>query len=253
MKITVITTFFNAESTIKETIESVAKQNYEPLEYIFVDGLSEDNSLDIVRENISKFKDAKIISEKDAGIYDGMNKGIEASTGDVIAILNADDTYNLDTLNKVKRYFLNTNADIVAGTISKFSGVNGGEQVYPRSSMQKLSPTNPSIHHPAVFVKKSVYDNIGLFDLNYEISADFDFISRAINSGVNVHYSDEVLTNMREGGASEAINSHTKKNIEHLIIGYKNRKSLSSYIKFVIFVLKKYTYGLLMYFRIKRG
>lgn len=252
MKITVITTFFNAESTIKETIESVAKQNYEPLEYIFVDGMSKDNSLNIVRESVSKFKNVKIISESDEGIYDGMNKGLKAATGDIIAILNADDTYNLDALKKVKSYFISTNADIVAGTISKFSEVNGSVKKYPRSSMPKLSPTNPYIHHPAVFVKKSVYDNVGLFDLNYKISADFDFISRAVNYGAKVHYTDEVLTNMREGGLSDVMSSHTKKNIEHLIIGYKNHQGLLKYCKFVIFVLKKYIYGILLYTGLKK-
>ena len=91
MKVSIITTSFNSEKTILETIESVNNQTYSNIEHIFIDGLSTDNTLDIINENSKRSK--IIISEKDNGIYDAMNKGILNSSGDIICILNSDDIY----------------------------------------------------------------------------------------------------------------------------------------------------------------
>ena len=116
MKVSIITTSFNSEKTILETIESVNNQTYSNIEHIFIDGLSTDNTLDIINENSKRSK--IIISEKDNGIYDAMNKGILNSSGDIICILNSDDIYydknsveilidNLTSNNKHDIFFSN--------------------------------------------------------------------------------------------------------------------------------------------------
>ena len=91
MKISIITVCFNSETTIRDTIESVLSQEYPDIEYIVVDGLSTDTTIDIVNEY--KGKISKVISEPDQGIYDAMNKGVKYSTGDVVGILNSDDFF----------------------------------------------------------------------------------------------------------------------------------------------------------------
>ena len=114
MKISIITVCFNAEDTISDTIQSVLSQDYEDVEYIIVDGKSTDRTLKIIQ---SKQKRIKLISEKDQGIYDAMNKGINIASGDVIGILNADDVYkNKQVLSDVMNAFKN-NVSIVYGDI----------------------------------------------------------------------------------------------------------------------------------------
>ena len=114
MKISIITVCFNAEDTIADTIQSVLSQDYEDIEYIIVDGKSTDRTLEIIQ---SHQKRIKLISEKDQGIYDAMNKGINIANGDVIGILNADDFYkNNQVLTDVMNAFTD-NISIVYGDI----------------------------------------------------------------------------------------------------------------------------------------
>ena len=112
MKISIITVCYNASKTIEDTIFSVLNQDYEKVEYIIIDGASNDGTQDI----ISKFKDqiSIFVSEQDNGIYDGMNKGIALATGDVIGILNADDVYSSsNVLSNISRLFQQSNSAAV--------------------------------------------------------------------------------------------------------------------------------------------
>lgn len=247
--ISVVTTFFNAEDTIEDTILSIADQTYKNIEVIFVDGNSTDKSLDIVKSNAFRFRKIKIISEPDNGIYDGMNKGITSASGEVVAILNADDYFDKEALKNVMELFVD-NVDIVAATLVKVNFNKKFLNLVYRSNIPKLSPYSASIHHPAVFVTKSLYDKIGMFNLNYNISADYDFISRAVNANSKIVYSDIVTTNMRVGGASDSFQNHTKKNIEHICIGFKHIHSIKGRLLHLAYVIKKYVYGILLYKRI---
>lgn len=244
--VSVVTTFFNAESTIQDTILSIANQSYKNIEVIFVDGKSTDKSLKIVKENAFRFDKIKIISEPDDGIYDGMNKGILNATGEIIAILNADDYFDKGALQNVMELFVD-NVDIVAATLRKVNCNSGSMSSIYRSEIPELSPFSASIHHPAVFVTKKLYNEIGLFDSKYKISADYDFISRAVNANARIIYSDTITTNMRDGGVSDSLKNHTKKNIEHIRIGFKHIPSLKGRFSHLAHVLKKYIYGLLVY------
>ena len=112
LKVSIITIAYNADNSIEDTIKSVLSQSYNNIEYIIIDGNSSDNTLDICKKYSSKI--SKIVSEKDKGIYDAMNKGIAIATGDVIGILNADDFYLNDAIvESIVNKFKNTSADAV--------------------------------------------------------------------------------------------------------------------------------------------
>ncbi|WP_371185697.1 glycosyltransferase family 2 protein [Thalassotalea maritima] len=244
--ISVITTFYNAQDTLEDTISSILKQDYENLQMIFVDGKSTDRSLEIVNQYANQFKDLKVISEPDNGIYDGMNKGICAANGDIVAILNADDYFEPGALTAINELF-ESDADVVAATTQKVYNDGRLFEKVLRSEMPPLSPMSSAISHPSVFVKRGIYDTVGMFNTKYKISADYDFISRATNAGAKIVYSDIVTTNMRIGGVSDSIKFHTKKNIEHILIGLSHISSFSNRIKHIGYVAKKYIYGLLKY------
>lgn len=205
MKISVITVCFNSELTIRDTIESVRDQSYPEIEYIIVDGLSQDKTLSIVNE----YKDVVdlIISEPDHGIYDAMNKGIKAASGDVIGILNSDD------------FFASSQsiADIV-DTFDINKGIDGvyGDLVYVKENdISKISRTYSSklfskskirfgfmLPHPTFYIKKQKYIEFGYYKLDYRVSADFELITRHICKGINLVRVPSVLVKMREGGIS---------------------------------------------------
>lgn len=111
MKISIITVTYNSAKTLKETLESVLKQKYTNYEHIIVDGLSKDNTIEIVKEYEEKYNGKlKYISEKDTGLYDAMNKGIKMATGDIIGILNSDDIYaHENVLQEIAEKFKETN------------------------------------------------------------------------------------------------------------------------------------------------
>lgn len=203
MKITLITVCFNSAKTIKDTLESVLKQSYENYEYIIKDGKSTDNTLDIVKEYEKKFKGKlKIISTKDKGIYDAMNEGIKNATGDIIGILNSDDILaNNDSFKIIVDNFekdidgiysnlLIKDYETMTKTVRKF---------IPKKGNYKLGWYPP---HPTLYVKKEVYKKYGMFDINYKIAADYDFMLRIMINNCNLKYIDKELVYMRSNGVS---------------------------------------------------
>lgn len=200
MKISIITPVFNAVETIEKTILSVVTQEMDSeLEYIIVDGASKDESLEVINKYIDKID--VLISEKDQGVYDAMNKGIARTTGDIIGIINSDDWYNDGILKIVEEVFKeNEDIDIVYSPINNY---------FEGKYLNTFIPGNLenlvfkfTINHPSCFVKKSVYDRIGLFDLSYSIAADYDFVLRAYTSGVKFHYIETPLVSYSLNGMS---------------------------------------------------
>lgn len=109
-KVSIITVCFNSSRFIQKNINSVNKQSYENIEHVFVDGQSGDNTVEIIQEN--SFRDSKLISEKDRGIYDAMNKGVKISNGEIICFLNSDDIYSYDyVITEVVEFFVTRNVD----------------------------------------------------------------------------------------------------------------------------------------------
>ena len=204
MKISIITVCFNAEDTISDTIQSVLSQDYEDVEYIIVDGKSTDRTLEIIQ---SKQKKIQLISEKDQGIYDAMNKGINIASGDVIGILNADDVYkNKQVLSEVMNAFKN-NVSIVYGDIEYVNNdlsrvVRKWKAGIFRPGKFKWGWMPP---HPGFFMKKSCYQRYGLFNLNLSTSADYELMLRMFEvHKLNHFYIPKIITSMRIGGVSNS-------------------------------------------------
>ncbi|MGE0561167.1 MAG: glycosyltransferase family 2 protein [Flavobacteriales bacterium] len=198
--VSIITVVYNGEMFIEQTIKSVLNQTYSKIEYIIVDGASSDGTLDIVKKYQSQI--ARLISEKDAGIYNAMNKGLALATGEIIAILNADDYYYPETIQQVVSHFNETNTDVVYGDLTKLRTINGTEfykDIKPDISlMEKTMP----IFHPSTFIKKHVYDAVGGFNEVYKLSSDYDFIYRVYKAGFKFSYLPKTLAVFRIGGAS---------------------------------------------------
>lgn len=205
MKISVITVCFNSEITIERTIKSVIDQDYYSFEYIIIDGASTDKTLEIC----NKYKDkiTHLVSEKDDGIYDAMNKGISLASGDVIAILNSDDYFiNNQCLKKIENSFTD-DIDIVFGNVLIFSEKTKKIKRKYKSSIYKpcLSIFGIQPPHPASFIKKSIYNKFGTYDKNYRIAGDFDLLTRLTTKGkVNYKIINEYFVMMSDGGISNA-------------------------------------------------
>lgn len=207
MKISIITATYNSEKTLKETLDSVLSQTYKDYEHIIIDGLSKDNTMEIVKEYEKKYDGKlKYISEKDSGLYDAMNKGIKMATGDIIGILNSDDKYaNENVLQLIANKFEETNCD---GTYANLIFMDEETMTKPKriwkSAYGKLeNGWHPA--HPTLYLKKEVYDKIGLFNLKYKIVADYDFMIRMMkDKTIKLEYINEYIVYMRIGGTSTA-------------------------------------------------
>ena len=206
-KISIITVSFNSAKTIKETIESILIQDYNNIEYIIIDGGSSDETIDIVKsysEEISYF-----ISEKDNGIYDAMNKGIRAATGDIVGILNSDDFYpNSFVLSNVAKSFKKYNCDAVYGDLVY---VNKKDTTQIKRYWQAGNYNTSKIKngwmlpHPTFFVKKVMYDRHGLYNSALKRAADYEMILKLLyKENISVHYIPMILVKMRMGGASNS-------------------------------------------------
>ena len=205
MKVTIITVSYNSAKTIQDTIDSIKSQDYNDIEYIVIDGASNDKTLDILK----KHKDviSKMISEPDNGIYDAMNKGLKMATGDIIGILNSDDFYlNNDCITKIVDCFSKENCDIVYTNINYVNQDDTSKIVRKwRCSEYKKGAFRNGWHpaHPGFFVRKRLYDEYGNFDTNLRIAADFDIMYRFIEIFKSKSkFLDYTSVGMRIGGES---------------------------------------------------
>lgn len=205
MKVSIITTCFNRELTIGDAILSVLSQTYSDIEYIIVDGASEDGSLSV----INQYKDrvTTIISESDKGMYEGINKGIRMATGDIIGLMHSDDLfYSNDTISHIVDEFERTGADLVYGN-GLFVDFENTEKVirnwisgvYTKRKMRRgWLPL-----HPTVYIKCSCLTRLGLYDESFKIAADSDFLVRYMYDGdLVISYMNEYIVRMRMGGLS---------------------------------------------------
>ena len=208
-KISIITVCFNSEATIEDTIKSVLAQKYDNYEYLIIDGLSKDHTLDIVHKYEKKFKGKmKIISEKDKGLYDAMNKGITLSTGDIIGIINSDDVL-IDEFVFQKINDATTNeTDVLYGNLVYCdSTLKNVVRDYISGKRHKYEWC-PA--HPTMYIKRSVFDKVGLYNLKYKVSSDYDMMVRINKENFNFTYLNEYLVLMRLGGVSNGIKGYIK-------------------------------------------
>lgn len=206
MKISLITVSYNSAQTIRDTFNSVAAQNYSELEYILVDGASKDATLSILNEYPELVSEC--ISEPDQGIYDAMNKGVQRATGEVIGILNSDDFYlHEDVLQQAADLFAaDPELEVVMGDVDYVGEANFSLPVRTYRAgnfkpwMFRFGLMPP---HPAIFVRKSAYERVGLYKLGYKIAADFDFVTRLLLvDKAKYMVSNKTWVRMRIGGAS---------------------------------------------------
>ena len=205
MKVSIITPCFNSSATLRDTIESVARQDYPEIEYIIIDGGSTDQTLDIIKA-YPKVVDLWI-SETDDSLYEAMNKGIHLASGDIIAIINSDDFYvHSAVISLVVQQFKRNRVDSIYGDIQYVAPQNTQRVIrnwvsgkYQRHNF--LYGWMPP--HPAFFVKKTVYDALGFFDTRLQTSADYELMLRFLyKHRVSSHYLPELLVRMRAGGVS---------------------------------------------------
>jgi glycosyltransferase len=206
MKISIITATYNSASTVRDTLKSIAEQEYADIEHIIVDGLSKDNTLDIVKDFTHV---AKMISENDKGIYDAMNKGVKLASGDVIGILNSDDFYTGSTiLTKVAAAFEDPAVEAVYGDLQyvKQDNVQVITRTWKSGSFRKKSLYYGWMPpHPTFFVRKHIYEKCGIFNTTLRSAADYELMLRVLlKYGARVQYIPEVLVKMRAGGMSNA-------------------------------------------------
>ncbi|HRP33665.1 MAG TPA: glycosyltransferase family 2 protein [Agriterribacter sp.] len=206
MKISLITATYNSAATVKDTLQCVAEQDYGTIEHIIIDGGSSDDTLKITKD-FSHI--TQLISGKDRGIYDAMNKGIAAATGDVIGILNSDDVYaHPGVLSAVAQAF---DDPAVQATYADL-------QFVQRDNLNKIVRTwnagNYNVKsfyygwmppHPTFFVRKEVYEKVGVFNLELGSAADYELMLRILlKYEIPARYIHQVIVKMRMGGVSTA-------------------------------------------------
>ena len=216
MRISVVTVCYNAAQTLADAVDSVLDQTSDPsapfeLEYIVVDGGSTDGTLDLLAPHRNRI--ATLISEPDNGLYDAMNKGIKAATGDIVAILNADDVYaSTDVLARVAATFRDSGVEAVYGDLNYVTA----DDLSKVTRRWNAGPYTPGAFrrgwmppHPALFVRRACYDRWGLFTLTLRSAADYELMLRFIHRhGMTLAYLPETLVLMRAGGGSNASFKH---------------------------------------------
>ena len=196
-KLSIVTVSYNSKDTIEETIKSVIELDWCNKEYIVIDGGSNDGTVDIIKQygnNIDYW-----CSESDGGIYDAMNKGVQKATGEWIAFLNCGDIYYKDAAEWIQNN--NSCADVVYGNISL---VNEHDEIIKRKAMPLENMLYQMIvHHQAFFVRRKIFEEIGLFDVSYKVAADYDWLLEAYLRGKIFHYVDLYISKYKMGGMSE--------------------------------------------------
>ena len=202
MKISLVTVCYNSEKTIEETLKSVLNQTYKNYEYIIIDGLSKDNTLDIVRKYEKKFKGKlKLISENDNGLYDAMNKGLKLAMGDILGILNSDDILAnncvFETIVKNIKGYDGLYSDLLF--LDEETMTKTARKFIAGKYSKKFGWYPP---HPTLYLKKEVYNKIGYFNLKYKIAADLDLMLKIIKNNYKLNYIEDYFVYMRSGGIS---------------------------------------------------
>jgi glycosyltransferase involved in cell wall biosynthesis len=207
VRVTLITATYNSGASIKTCLDSVVSQDYDVFEYLIIDGKSSDETLSIVEDYQKKYFYIKLISEKDEGIYDALNKGVLLATGDVIGFVHSDDLLASKTvISEIVATLKNEKLDGVYGDLEYVRKEDTSKVVRfwkSRSFNSKLLSKGWMPAHPTLFLKKEVYEKHGFFNLGYKISADYDFMLRILkDDSLKFGYLPKVITKMRVGGAS---------------------------------------------------
>lgn len=232
--ISIITVVKNNEEKIEKCIKSVLNQKYKNFEYIIIDGHSSDNTMSIV--NKYKNKISIILSEKDNGIWDAMNKGLKLAKGEIVGFLNADDFYYENTLQTVNKYFSNKNIDFLFGSVQKYKLMTGFYPYIIRWSFGFYTS-----HSIGFFIKTKKHQEIGYYNTKF-LSADLDFFYKMIVKfklkGSSSKRS-EIFGEFCKGGFSSKINYLDHLNDLNLIRIENGQNKIFVYFLYFIKILKK--------------
>ena len=233
-KISIITVVKNNEKTIEKAIKSVIEQSYKNIEYIVIDGKSNDNTIKILEKYKNKID--ILISEKDNSIWDAMNKGLSRASGDLVGFLNSDDYYYPNAIEIVNNYFSNKDINFLFGSVEKYKVMHGY-----KPWMVKWSFGFYTSHSVGFFIKTLDHNKVGFYNVKY-LSADLDFFYKMIinfkMNGISTR-KDEILGKFGKGGFASKVNY-----IDHLIDLNQiridnNQNKFYVYFLFVIKILKK--------------
>lgn len=201
LKISIITVCLNSEELIEKTIRSVINQTYSNIEYIIIDGKSTDNTMNIIKKYESSID--IIISEKDNGIYDAMNKGARLANGEIIYFLNSGDyLYDNRTLEKLMNEPKISHWDIIYGDILYYN--TNGSKYYQGPKNSTVRILSRGINHQSLFTRKGVFEKCGYFDTKYKIYSDFDWLIRCLTKyNVKINRVEIPITYYLMGGLSD--------------------------------------------------
>jgi glycosyltransferase involved in cell wall biosynthesis len=211
MRISIITVCYNSAQTIEKTIKSIESQTYQNIQYIVIDGGSTDNTVEIINKHIGVISD--FISEPDNGLYDAMNKGIAMATGDLIGILNSDDTFYSDSVvEQIAKFHYQNIIDASIGNILQHSETG---KVVRNYTSRYWNPMKLKIGfmppHPSIFFKRELFNQFGNYELSFKIGADYELITRFfLKNNIRWKYSGITTTAMLVGGLSSSGTSSYK-------------------------------------------
>ncbi len=199
--ISVITINFNNAAGLEKTISSVVSQSFQDFEFLIIDGNSSDNSIDIVKQT------SRVnywVSEKDNGIYDAQNKGIKHAKGDYLLFLNSGDTlFNVDVFQSLSDFSNEKKCGIIYGNTNVINEYKNNNILCPPEKLDLNYLFRHNINHQACFIKRTLFDKYGLYNLKYKICADFDFFFKVfIDASETYCYHNYTVCNYEIGGLS---------------------------------------------------
>jgi glycosyltransferase involved in cell wall biosynthesis len=238
LKVSLLTVVYNGEKHIEDCVKSIICQTYNDIEYIVIDGGSTDSTLSI----LEKYKSSIdcFISEKDKGMYDALNKGINLATGDIIGILNADDMLAAkDVISNIVSCFKSNNSDAVYGNLNYIHPEDN--QIIRKWVSKQFTKRDIELGwmpaHPTLYIKRELFNRFGNYSLDFGTAADYELMLRYLyHYQIKAVFLNKLIVNMRTGGMSNASSKHR---YHALINDYKAIKANNISFPMVTLLAKK--------------
>lgn len=248
MQVSVITATYNRASTVLRAIKSIKNQTYSNIQIVVIDGASKDNTTSLVKPVLGE--NDILLSEPDHGIYDALNKGLKLAKGEIIAFLHSDDLYYDDNvISKIVDLFSDETIDLVYGDVCFFSGdkVDKSVRLYRSNELSKKNLAWGKMPaHPAMFIRRQVYETINYFETDFKIAADYEFMCRLANIvNLNSVYLPQIMVRMQLGGISTGGFKNTVL-LNKEVLRALNKNGIYSNI---FMILSKYPSKILQFFR----